>query len=449
VPRTLWFLAWPQYAESAFQIVDQIADLVFAGLFGGFRAIAGIGASQQYVMIGFTLRQGVDVAMRAMVSRAIGMGDAALANHVVLQAFSISLVYSVLLAAVGILFTEPLLRVLGLSEAVIEVAADYMRIQFVGQASVAFEMLASNSLQAAGDSLTPMKAGFIARGSKIALTPVLIFGVLGLPGFGLAGAALATIAGHVFALAYLLAVLMRGTSRLHLDFRGYRTDWDLQKRMLKIGWPASINRMERNIGVFLFGVFVAPFGDVAYAAFTVTRRVEMFAHMGATGVGNAAGTIVGQSIGAGKPERARQAMIWACAFGGLINGAIALVMAFFPDLFLSMFAREPEFLAAARIWLYIMLAGYVGLGVSGAMVMAFQQAGSPMIVMLVNMGTMWATVPLAFVLTHFTPVGALGVAWAMLATLLIRPVAYIPYFLNGSWLKVRLFAHERIPSSHA
>ena len=113
VPRTLWFLAWPQYLEGSLQIVDQIADLVWAGLFGGFRAIAGLGAAQQYVMIGFTLRQGVDAAMRAMVSRAIGMGDPALANHVVFQALTLSLAYSALLAGVGVFFTEQLLRLLG------------------------------------------------------------------------------------------------------------------------------------------------------------------------------------------------------------------------------------------------------------------------------------------------------------------------------------------------
>ena len=85
IPRTLWFLAWPQYLESSFQVIDQLADLVWAGLFGGFRAIAGIGAAQQFAQTGFTLRQGVDMSMRAMVSRAMGMRDPSLANHVVLR----------------------------------------------------------------------------------------------------------------------------------------------------------------------------------------------------------------------------------------------------------------------------------------------------------------------------------------------------------------------------
>lgn len=442
MPRTLWFLAWPHYIESSLQIVDQLADLIWAGLFGGFKAIAGIGAAQQYVMIGFTTRQGVDVAMRAMVSRAIGMGDTALANHVVLQATTLSLGYSAILAALGILFTEPLLRILGLSEDVVEMGAQYMRIHFVGQVAMALQSVAAHALSSAGDSLTPMKAGVISRLCNIFLAPLLIFG-LGLPAMGLAGAAMATVVGHILSFAYLLRVLTRGDSRLHLDLKNYHHDWALQKQMIKVGWPASLNRLERTFAVFLFGVFVAPFGDVAYAAFTVTRRMEMFAHMGAMGVGSAAGTIVGQSLGAGKPDRAKEAFVWACLFGGAINGAMALLMALFPDVFLSLFAREPEFLEEARGWLYIMLIGYVALGVSGVMVTAFQQAGAPMLVMLVNLGTMWLTVPLAFVLTRFTGLAELGVAWAMCATLLIRPIGYFPFYLSGQWLRARVFADER------
>jgi putative MATE family efflux protein len=444
IPRNLWFLAWPQYVEGFLQIVDQIADLFWAGLFGGFRAIAGVGAAQQYILGGFTLRQGIDMAMRAMVSRAIGMGDTALASHVVLQAVMMTAIYSVVLAAIGILFTEPLLRVLGLSDAVIALAAGYMRVQLIGQAAQGFQSLTSNALAAAGDTMTPMKAGITTVIIKLALSPVFIFGVFDLPGLGLEGAALAAVVGNTVSLVYLLVVILRGSSRLRVQLTPFHFDWPLQKRMLRLGWPAAVNRMERTIAQLTFGFLVAPFGDVAYAAFTVTRRMEMLAHQSTTGIGNAAGTIVGQSIGAGQPERARSTVWWAMLFGLMVSGGMALLMAIFPNAFLSLFAREPEFIEAARPWLYICLLGYLALGATAAMGQAFQQAGAPFVVMLVNLASLWAVVPIALVLTKATPLEALGVAWAMVIALLFRPIAFIPYFLSGRWLRIRLFDSEPV-----
>lgn len=442
IPRNLWFLAWPQYLEASLRLVDQFADLVWAGMFGGFRAIAGMGAAQQYLMAGFTARMGIDIAMRAMVSRAVGMGDMALANHVVLQASTLTLAYSALLVVVGVFFTESLLRLLGLSDAVVATAALYMRVQLFGQAALGFQNLTGHALAAAGDTLTPMKAAFIVRFIHLPLSPLLVFGLFGLPALGLPGAALATILAHIVSLTYLMSVLLRGTSRLKLTLTGYRPDPEILKQLLKIGWPAGINSMERTIAQLTFGFLVAPFGDLAYAAFTVTRRVEMFAHVGSQGLGMAAGTIVGQNLGAGQPTRAKHTVLWAAGYGLVINGILSILMFLFPNVFLSLFAREPEFLDAARGWLYIMLLGYAALGMTMAMGQAFQMAGDTMIVMLVNLGTLWATVPLGIFLSRATPLGELGIAWAMVVPMLVRPLIYFPYFHWGHWLRIRLFDAE-------
>lgn len=444
IPRNLWFLAWPQYMEASLRIVDQMADLVWAGIFGGFKSIAGMGAAQQYLMMGFTARMGIDMAMRAMVSRAIGMGDTALANHVVLQASSLTLAFSLLLIIIGAVFTETLLRMLGLSEDVVAQAAPYMRVQLFGQAAIGFQNLTGHALAAAGDTLTPMKAGVIVRVIHLPLSPLLVFGLFGFPALGLPGAAAATIVSHAVSLTYLLSVLFRGTSRLHLRLAGYRPDPVVLKQLIKIGWPASVNGMERTIAQLSFGFLVAPFGDLAYAAFTVTRRVEMLAHTGGMGIGMAAGTIAGQSIGAGKPDRAKKTVLWACLFGLVINGVLSILMLLFPDLFLSLFAREPEFLDAARGWLYIMLVGYAALGSTMAMAQAFQMAGDTMIVMLVNLVSLWASVPIGLVLSRATPLGELGVAWAMVIPMVIRPFVFVPYFYWGRWMRVRLFANEPV-----
>jgi Na+-driven multidrug efflux pump len=213
IAKNLWFLAWPQVVEGVLNVVDQMADLFWAGRGFGSRAIAGIGVAQTYTGMAMTGRMGIDTAMRAMVSRAVGAGDVALANHVALQAFTLSGAFSLLMVLVGVFLTEPLLRLLGVSDAVVAQGAMYMRVQFIGQGTTAFRMMAGAALQASGDTLTPMKATAVTRVAHIGLAPLLAFGWLFFPNLGLTGLALANV------LAQFLGVLMNSMpprlARLH------------------------------------------------------------------------------------------------------------------------------------------------------------------------------------------------------------------------------------------
>ncbi|MSQ24466.1 MAG: MATE family efflux transporter [Chloroflexi bacterium] len=439
IPRNLFHLAWPQFIESILRVVDQVADLIWAGFFGHV-AIAGIGAAQQFAQLTFTARMGMDWAMRAMVSRAIGMGNPALANQVVVHAVTISFVYCLVLAFIGIYLTDHLLRLIGVSEAVVEQGATYMRVQFVGQLAIGMQNLAAHSLAAAGDTVTPMKSAVISRFIHVFLSPALVFGLVGLPAIGIAGAALANVIAHVVALTYLSWVLFTGRSRLHLTFRGFRFDPAIIKQLIKIGLPAVVNGMERSLAQLLFLRLVTPFGDIATAAYTITRRTEMFSQLGSQGLGQAAGIIVGQSLGAGKPLRARNTILWACGFGLIFNGILTVLIVLFPDLFMSLFARDPEFLEQARTWLLIQAVGYAFTGLTQVASQSFQGAGDTLIVMIVTLVTMWGSLPLALFLSQATDLGVLGIAWAMCAPMLVRPLILVPYIFWGRWSTVKIFA---------
>jgi Na+-driven multidrug efflux pump len=198
--------------------------------------------------------------------------------------------------------------------------------------------------------------------------------------------------------------------------------------------------MERAVAQLILILLVAPFGDVAVAAYSLTRRVEMFAHMGASGFGMASGVIVGQSLGAGKPERAKETIRKSLVFASLINAVLTVIIVAFPVLFLSLFTRDEAFLEVARKWVIIAAAGYVLLGMSQVFQQSLQTAGDTMTVMLITLGAMWGVeIPLAYFLTHSTDLGQFGVAWAMLASIAIRPVIFGPYFLSGRWLNARVF----------
>ncbi len=436
IPRNLWFLAWPQMIEGVLNVVDQMADLFWAGRGFGSRAIAGIGVAQTYTGMAMTGRMGIDTAMRAMVSRAVGAGDVALANHVALQAFTLSGAFSLLMVFVGVFLTEPLLRLLGVSDAVISQGAMYMRVQFIGQGTTAFRMMSGAALQASGDTLTPMKATAVTRVAHIALAPLLAFGWWFFPNFGLTGLAVANVLAQFLGVVMNFFALFRGTSRLHLTLKGYRMDLPLLWRIAKLGAPASVNSLERNLAQLVMVRLVAPFGDVALAAFSLTRRVEMFANLGSQGLGQASGIIVGQNLGAGRPERAKQTVLWATGYVMAVKSVFGAVIFAFPFFFLSIFNQEPELLSVATVWLRIQVAGYLAMGVGQVAMQSFQTAGDTLVPMIVTLFSMYGVeVPLALVLTSWTDLGQFGVAWAIVAAMLVRPLIYIPYFFWGPWTK--------------
>jgi putative MATE family efflux protein len=294
-----------------------------------------------------------------------------------------------------------------------------------------------------------MKASIIMRALHIALSPILMFGLLGAPHLGLAGAALANILSQAVAVVILSWVLFTGTSRLHLTLRGFRLDWPILRRILAVGLPASVTGMERAFAQLLLLGLIAPFGDVAVALFSLSRRIEMFSHATTQGFAQASGTLVGQNIGRGRPERAVQTVQWAGGFATVVNVILTILIALFPVALLSVFTRDPDLIEIGVPWLLIQTVGYAAIGVGLVASHSLQTAGATVYVMLVTIGTMWAIeFPLALFLSRGTELGPYGVAWAMVVAMIARPLLFLPYFKSGRWLRIRMFAHEPAPRHH-
>ena len=436
IPKNLLSLSWPQVVESLLNTADQLMDLVWAGRLGA-RSIAGLGVAQTYVQIGMTGRMGFDMAMRAMIARAVGAGDIERANHIALQAFTLSGLFSVLMALIGVLFTEPLLRLLGVPNDVVAAGAEYMRINFVGSGTNAFRMMTGAALQASGDAITPMRAATVARVIHLILSPLLIFGWLIFPEMGLVGAAVANILAQGIAATLNFRALFRGTSRLHLKLSGYRPDGKVMWQLVKTGWPASITSAERSFAQLLLVGFVSPYGATPLAAYAVTKRVENLVMMGARGFGQGAGVLVGQNLGAGKPERARKTVAWALLFVFGINLATSALLAAFPSTVISIFNDDPELLEVAVTWLRIASLGYMFLGIGQVFQQSYNTAGDTIVPMLVTLISIWGVQqPLAYFLPGLG-LDQYGIAWAVVAAVFVRLLIYMPYYFTNRWLRIQ------------
>ncbi|MBI4202793.1 MAG: MATE family efflux transporter [Chloroflexi bacterium] len=459
IPRNLLFLAWPQVIEGGLNSLDQLSDLFWAGRGVGANAIASIGVAQTYIQFLRLGRQGIDISMRAMIARSVGMGDMRLANHAVLQALNLNILLAFLTIVPGVIFTVFLLRILGVSDDLIAVGKTYMQIQFVASTAQGFRMSSGSALQAAGDTLTPMRATTIARIIDLGLTPLMIFGWLGFPALGLPGVAVVNVISGLIAFGINSYGLLKGSSKLKLTFHGYNLDFPLMGRMVKLGIPASITNAERSLAQLLIIGIVATFGDYALAAWALTRRVENISQLGRQGLGNATGVIAGQSIGAGRPERAKETVWWAMGYVMAINVITGSLLFAFPRFFLSIFNSEPELLEVGAVWMRILVVGFFFQGPTQVFMQTYQIAGDTMMPMITTLVTVWfVELPMALILSGVsetwtlfgwhpplpvvTGLGQYGVAWAVSLAIGSRLLLFVPYFFWGPWTKKQIFGNR-------
>lgn len=458
IPRNLAHLGWPQVTEGAINSLDQLLDLFWAGHGVGARGIASIGVAQNYIMFIRLGRMGIDISSRAMVARAVGMGDLKLANHVVLQTFTLNILLAAVTLIPGAIFTEFLLRILGASDELIAIGTVYMQVQFLASAAQGFRNMTGSVLQAAGDTLTPMKATMVARVIDWFLTPMLMFGWLGLPEMGLVGVSVVNTISNGIGFGINSYGLLAGSSRLKLTFSSYYLDAPLVGRIIRLALPASITQAERSLAqLFVVGI-VATFGDFALAAFALTRRVETIANLGSQGLGNAAGVICAQNIGAGRPERARETVWWAIGYVLILRVILGGLLLAFPVFFLSIFNQEPELLEVGTLWLQILVVGFFFQGLTQIFQQSFQISGDTVMPMLTVLVTVWLVeIPLAAILSGaalswtifgWTPpvpdfgLGQYGAAWALSVAQGSRLIVYFPYFLWGPWQHKEVFGRR-------
>jgi putative MATE family efflux protein len=463
VPKNLAYLAWPQVVEGLLNVFDQIWDLILAGQGFGFRAIAGIGSAQQITQLSRTGRMGLDVAMRAMVARAVGEGNRNTARHVVQQALTVNVVIGLIVTVFGVIFTEWMMRALGISDAVIAQAKSYMQWQFAGTLALSARFATGAALQASGDTVTPMKATMVARVIDLALTPIFMFGLFGFPAFGVAGVAVVNMIAQALGAAINIQCLWTGRTSLQVTLAGYRFDPQLIGRLVKVGAPASVNSIERSAAQVILLFLMTPFGDVALASYALAQRMQTVVNIGTQGLGNATGVIAGQNLGAGHVDRARKTVLWALGYVSAAKLILVGVVFTFPEFFIRIFNDDADLIEVGSTWLRIMLVGYFAMGPVQVLMQSFQTSGDTVMPMVTTLLAMWLVeVPLAIVLSNgadrvglpfpsFGDLGQYGIAWAITAAAFFRMSMYLPYFAWGPWHKkgilegVRLDEREGAP----
>jgi len=431
--KNLLLLSWPMIISNIMAMTGPIIDMIWVGKLGP-DAIAAVGVSGMVVMFVMTAMMGVSIGARALIARFIGMKQLMDAVRVARQAFLVSMVFSIFIAAIGIIFSDTILRLLGVESEVLRLGSAYLKIQFCGAVFMSFYMISESIMQSAGDTITPMVIGIFSKLLHIALSPLLIFGWYFVPGMGVVGAALANVASQVIGLTMAFYVLFAGKTHIQLHLKGTRIDFPLMWRILKIGIPGIVMMAQKNLSNLIVMKLIVQYGTMAVAAHTVLQRVEMIFFMAGVGMGSAAGVLAGQNLGAGQPERAKKSGIYAIGIAETFVVIACTLVFIFPATIISIFTQDPELLQITTAFLRIGVVGYLMCGLEPIFLHFFTGVGDTTVPMTFEVGTTWCLLlPMAILIPKINNLGVYGVRWAMALSFVLLTAAYMVYFMMGKW----------------
>lgn len=424
--------------SNTLMLLGPTIDMIWVGKLGS-DAIAGVGVAGNIVQLIMVAMMGLIIGTRAMVARFVGAGDYKTANHVAMQGLILCAAISLIIAIIGIFLTETLLGMFGLESEVIAKGAPYMRIQFIGQAAMAFRFLCEGIMQASGDSVTPMKQALVYRIFHIALCPFLVFGWWIFPRMGVSGAAITSVVSQALGTMLGLRILFTGRSRVQLSFKNFYLDMNIIWRMVKIGIPALVSGIQRSLGHIILMWFMVPFGTMAVAAHSINQRIDMMLVMPAMAFGTASGVLTGQNLGRLQPERAEKSAWKAVILVQIIMSIISVAILLWAESVAGLFGTEPALVELSSSFLRINVVSLMCMALMFVLMSSLTGAGDTVPPMIISLITAWAVMlPLAYLLPKYTGLGMYGVRWAIVSQMVAGALIFTIYFRTGRWKRKQI-----------
>lgn len=431
--RGILLLAIPMVLEMVMESIFAIVDIFFVSKVGP-DAVAAVGITESIETIIYSAAAGLGTATTALVSRRIGEKNPEGASVAAVQAIVAALIVSLCFAVPGVIFASDLLRMMGASSGVIEIGHGYTAVIMGSNVIVVLLFIINAVFRSAGDAAVSMRVLWLANILNIILDPCLIFGLGPFPQLGVKGAAIATAIGRGTAVVYQFYLLFRGKGRVKLITTRLKLDFKVMKSLLRLslgGMGQSIIATSSWIGMVRI---IAVFGSQVLAGYTIAMRIVMFSLLPSWGLSNSATTLVGQNLGAKKPDRAERA-VWLTGFiNTVMLGLLAVFFIVFPAFFIRLFIADPAVIANGAVCLRIISYGYLFYAFGMVIVQAFNGAGDTMTPTIINFFCYWLLeIPLAWLLAIPLGMEANGVYIAIVAAESMLTIIGIIVFRRGRW----------------
>ncbi len=433
IRRAVVLLAVPMILEMAMESVFAVVDVFFVASLGA-SAVATVGITESLLTLVYAVAIGLSMGTTAMIARRVGEKNPREAADNAVQALIVSVVASLPIAVAGIFFSRELLTLMGADAWSIEHGYRYATWMLGGNAVIMLIFVCNAVFRGAGDAAMAMRVLWVANGINVLLDPALITGWGPFPRMGIEGAAIATNIGRGVGVVLQLIVLIRGAKHIRVLLSQARVHVAVMARLVRVslgGIGQLIIATSSWVGLVRI---MAVFGSEVLAGYTIAARIIMFTFLPAWGLSNTAATLVGQNLGAGKPERAERS-VWLVGWANMaLLALVGVCYALLAGPLVRIFTAEPEVVAAGAECLRTVSYGYLFYAWGMVMMQAFNGAGDTMTPTWLNLVFFWLLeIPLAFVLALKAGVGTAGVYWSIVIAESLAGVAAVVIFRRGAW----------------
>jgi putative MATE family efflux protein len=431
LPKTIARIALPAVASSLLMTLFFSVDTFWIGTRLGSTALAAASTAVFWIWLLVSIAEMVNVGLTAVAARRYGEGRAPEAARIAGDALILSIVLGTVCAIVGV----PLLpRMFGLMQTPPDVAAlgvRYLGTYLLGAPLIFGFFAVDAAFRAAGDTRTPFLLLSASVGVTLFLDPILIVGWGPIPSLGMSGAAIATIGTRAVAFALGLTIVgRRGVLRVG------RPNWKTLGQVVRIGLPTAVTGVVFSLIYVLVTRTATRFGTPALAALGIGHRVESWLFMIAVGFGAATAAIVGQNLGAGRPDRAARAGWLSVGFCSLFGVVACIVELLIPERFASIFSHDPAVIAEGAK--YLRIAAFSQLGICAEIVLegALGGAGHTLAPMVTSTSITALRIPIAaWAATRY---GSTGLWWTISLTALARAVGMMTIWRAGKWKRTAI-----------
>jgi len=431
--RAILLLAVPMVLEMALESLFAVVDVFWVGRLGP-NAVATVGLTESLLSLVFAVGLGLSLSTTAMVARRIGEKDPEGAAVAGVQAIVLGLATSVAVGIPCFIYAPRLLLLMGASGDIVSLGTGYARIALGGSGAILLLFLNNAIFRGAGDAAIAMRLLWVSNIINLILDPCLIFGLGPFPRLGVTGAALATFTGRSIGVAYQFYRLLRGTERIRILTRQIRVNFSVLLRLVRVSLTGILQFAIAHTSWIGLVRIVSVFGAAALAGYTIAIRIVVFLILPSWGLSNAAATLVGQNLGAKKPERAEQA-VWRTGFCNMLFlGSVGVLFVLTAEPIVRLFTQDPAVVALAATCLRIISYGNIGYAYGMVMLQAFNGAGDTVTPTIVNFFGFWLLeIPLAYWLAIPLRLHSNGVYIAIVVAECSIAAASAVLFKRGKW----------------
>lgn len=432
--KSLTMLAWPIIMANILQTAYQLIDTFWLGRLGA-NAVAAVSISFPILFLVLSLGAGLTLAGTVIVSQYKGASNQKMIDFSAGQTVALVLLVSTFLGVIGFLFARPLMVLIGAGPEILEDSVSYFQVSSWGFVFLFMFFVFQSLMRGIGNVLLPM---YIVLGTvflNLVLDPLFIFGYGSIPGYGVAGAAVASVITQGISAVVGLTILLGGKRGIRIKLRDMIPQWEWVERLFSLGIPASLEQSSRAGAMTVMVMLVTSFGSNVVAAYGIGARILSLVIVPALGFAIATTTLVGQNIGAAKIKRAEKIgdLSSKIAFFGLTG--VGLILFLLAEPLTRFFVpNDPQVIREGSKFIKIMAPSFGLLGVQQVLNGLFNGARFTQASMLISVFNMWIVrFPLGFILSYQTDLGFEGIWWAFPISNLFAAIVAFIYYKSGHW----------------